>query len=88
MKALLVASQSGKSPKIVAHGTYSEIVKKLKTFKTSKDIPKDANELSIFDTKRGKTRSVTGKQLDQRAARAEAIKPKHEKIEKPKKLSK
>jgi hypothetical protein len=88
MKALLVASQSGKSPKIVAHGTYSEIVKKLKTFKTSKDIPKDANELSIFDTKRGKTRSVTGKQLDQRAARAEAIKPKPEKPEKPKKLSK
>ena len=88
MKALLVASQSGKSPKIVAHGTYSEILKKLKTFKTSKDIPKDANELSIFDTKRGKTRSVSGAQLDQRAARAEAIKPKPEKPEKPKKLSK
>ena len=88
MKALLVSSQSGKSPKIVASGTYSEIVKKLKTFKTSKDIPKDANELSIFDTKRGKTRSVTGAQLDQRAARAEAIKPKPEKVEKPKKPSK
>ena len=88
MKALLVASQSGKSPKIVAHGTYSEIVKKLKTFKTSKDIPTGANELSIFDTKRGKTRSVSGAQLDQRAARAEAIKPKPEKVEKPKKLSK
>ena len=88
MKTLLVASQSGKSPKIVAHGTYSEILKKLKSYKVSKDIPKDANELSIFDTKRGKTRSVTGAQLDQRAARAEAIKPKPEKPEKPKKLSK